>query len=415
MRMSDQKREFIPELRFSEFLASKGWKIRSVSETCDKPFSGGTPSSTKKEYYGGDIPFIRSGEIDKEKTDLFLTQDGLSNSSAKLVKKGDILVALYGANSGEVALSKIEGAINQAILCLRSRTNNVFLFQYLVFRKNYITNRYLQGGQGNLSGDIIKSIELLFPERDEQQKIADCLASIDELITLHTQKLEALKFHKKGLMQQLFPAQGETVPRLRFPEFRKAGCWKLKPIGKVLVEKQRPIDMEEDEEYSLVTVKRRYGGLVSRGIYKGSSIKVKSQFEVHENDFLISKRQIVHCACGVVPKELHGSIVSNEYSVLVPKKDNDVHFFDYFAQQPEVSLSFLQCSIGIVIEKMLFKLKDWLKEEFLFPEIEEQQKIAQFLGDFDEIIDKQSQKIESLKEHKKGLMQKLFPVMDEVV
>src|SRR5690606_37011277 len=282
-----------------------------------------------------------------------------------------------------------------------------------ILKNDAFINYVMEGAKGVKMprGDIssMRKYPVFFPSVEEQQKIAECLTSIDELITLHTQKIDSLKAHRKGLMQQLFPAEGETIPKLRFPEFRKTGSWKLKPIGKVLAEKQRPIDMEDDAEYSLVTVKRRYGGLVSRGIYKGRSIKVKSQFEVQENDFLISKRQIVHCACGVVPKELHGSIVSNEYSVLVPRKGNDVHFFDYFAQQPAVSLSFLQCSIGIVIEKMLFKLKDWLKEEFLFPEIEEQQKIAQFIGDFDEIIAIQFHKVESLKEHKKGLMQKLFP------
>ncbi|HHV6186280.1 TPA: restriction endonuclease subunit S, partial [Providencia stuartii] len=187
------------------------------------------------------------------------------------------------------------------------------------------------------------------------------------------------------------------------------------PVGSVFTEKQRPINMQDDAEYSLVTVKRRYGGLVSRGIYKGKSIKVKSQFEVHENDFLISKRQIVHCACGIVPKELERSIVSNEYAVLVPKNGNDVHFLNYFVQQPSVSLSFMQCSIGIVIEKMVFKLKDWLQEEFLFPEFEEQKKISQFLGRLNFIIDEQSKKVDFLKEYKCGLMQKIFPSMDEVL
>ena len=206
-----------------------------------------------------------------------------------------------------------------------------------------------------------------------------------------------------------------NVPKLRFPEFRDAGEWTLKPIGKVLIEGTRPINMLDDSEYSLVTVKRRYGGIVSRGIFKGRSIKVKSQFLIKENDFLISKRQIVHCACGVVQKDFEGSIVSNEYSVLTPRKGNDIMFFNYFAQQPIVSESFLQCSIGIVIEKMLFKLNDWLKQQFLFPFYEEQKKIAVCLSSIDELISAQTQKVEALKTHKKGLMQQLFPREGETV
>ncbi len=205
------------------------------------------------------------------------------------------------------------------------------------------------------------------------------------------------------------------VPELRFPEFHNVGDWKIRPIGKVFSEKARPIDMVDEADYSLVTVKRRYGGVVSRGIFKGGEIKVKSQFKLKENDFLISKRQIVHCACGLVPKDLENSIVSNEYSVLKPAEGYDINFLNYFSQQPSVSQSFLKCSIGIVIEKMLFKLNDWFKQEFLFPGENEQQKIADCLFSIDELITAHTQKLEALKAHKKGLMQQLFPAEGETV
>jgi len=177
-----------------------------LGEICSA-FSGGTPSSSIKEYYGGSIPFIRSAEINQDTTELFLTEEGLKNSSAKLVVKGDILIALYGANSGDGALSKIDGAINQAILCLRSKLNHSFILAYWRLRKNEIVMRFIQGGQGNLSAEIVKSIAFAFPSLAEQQKIADCLSSLDEVIELEAQKLDVLKTHKKGLMQQLFPQE----------------------------------------------------------------------------------------------------------------------------------------------------------------------------------------------------------------
>lgn len=128
-----------------------------------------------------------------------------------MVTKGDVLVALYGANSGDVAIAKIDGAINQAILCLRTKSLNKFLRYYLFHRQSTILEKYLQGGQGNLSGDIIKSLLLSFPdESEEQQKIASCLSSLDALITAQTEKIDALKTHKKGLMQQLFPNPEEV-------------------------------------------------------------------------------------------------------------------------------------------------------------------------------------------------------------
>jgi len=205
------------------------------------------------------------------------------------------------------------------------------------------------------------------------------------------------------------------VPKLRFPEFRDAGEWKKKSLGEVFIEKPRPIKTKDKHNYSLVTVKRRYGGVVSRGAFKGESIKVKSQFLLEKDDFLISKRQIVHSACGLVPENLEGSIVSNEYSVLVAREDYDVSFLNYFSQQPKVSQSFLECSIGIVIEKMLFKLNDWLKKEFLFPPLIEQQKITNCLSSIDELITAHCQKYDTLKTHKKGLLQQLFPADGETV
>ena len=132
----------LPEWRFPEFQGCGEWKSKSIGKAC-KMFSGGTPDTSKKEFYGGTIPFIRSAEINKSSTELFITEEGFKNSSAKMVKKGDILIALYGANSGEVALSKIDGAINQAILCLRHETNNVFVYHYFTHMKNWIISKYI--------------------------------------------------------------------------------------------------------------------------------------------------------------------------------------------------------------------------------------------------------------------------------
>ncbi|MCC3721397.1 restriction endonuclease subunit S [Rouxiella badensis] len=418
--MSKQKKLLIPELRFPEFRNKGEWvkkKIGNITQVT----AGATPSTSIAEYWGGQIPWMNSGELNLKRVfnvDNRITELGLIKTSTKLIPPGCILIGLAGQGKtrGTAAINYIELCTNQSIASIHPNKDKFcseFMFQQMDFMYYHLrTLSKGEGGRGGLNISIIKSINISLPSIPEQKKIADCLESIDELITLHKQKHEKLRAYRISLMQQLFPAAGEVLPKFRFPEFRNEGPWKLKSIGSVLIEKQRPINMEDDIEYSLVTVKRRYGGLISRGIYKGKTIKVKSQFEVQENDFLISKRQIVHCACGVVPKELDKSIVSNEYSVLVPRKGNDIFFFDYFAQQPSVGISFLRCSIGIVIEKMLFKLKNWLKEEFLFPGLEEQKKIAQFLKDLDSIINQQSQKVEMLKEHKKGLIQKLLPAID---
>ena len=210
MKNKDMEKEkeiktVVPALRFPEFQGMIGWEKTYIYEECPNPYSGGTPKTTEKKYYGGNIPFIRSAEIGKDKTELSITQEGLNSSSAKMIQKGDLLIALYGANSGDIAISKIDGAINQAILCLKAKNNNLFIYYGLLKIQKDIVSKYLQGGQGNLSGEIIKSIDFYIPQGIEQQKIANCLFSLDELIEATSRKVEILKEHKKGLMQQLFP------------------------------------------------------------------------------------------------------------------------------------------------------------------------------------------------------------------
>ncbi|MXZ33031.1 MAG: restriction endonuclease subunit S [Gammaproteobacteria bacterium] len=200
-----QPGETVPRLRFPEFADAPQWQISTFGERCES-FSGSTPDTSKENYYGGTIPFIRSAEIGRDETEIFLTKEGLENSAAKMVKRGDLLVALYGANSGDTALARVHGAINQAIICLRSADSAPYLCQFLTARKNWIITTYLQGGQGNLSGQIVLQVPLCFPHKDEQQKIADCLGSLDDLIETKDQNLEALRQHKKGLLQQLFPS-----------------------------------------------------------------------------------------------------------------------------------------------------------------------------------------------------------------
>ena len=190
--------------RFKEY--STPWKENKLKDIVSA-YSGGTPSANIRTYYGGHIPFIRSAEIHSSTTALTLTQEGLQNSSAKLVKTGDILYALYGANSGDVDRSKINGAINQAILAMRpSKENdpNFILFQ-LMRMKDKIVSTYLQGGQGNLSGRLILVLNLDMPESTlEQRTIGRLLQLLCELIGVNQSKYSQLELLKKSLLQNLF-------------------------------------------------------------------------------------------------------------------------------------------------------------------------------------------------------------------
>ena len=186
-KMFPKDGEVVPEIRFKGF--TDAWEQRKLGEFTIS-YSGGTPSVGIKEYYNGQIPFIRSAEINSEITELFLTEEGLKNSSARLVDVGDILYALYGATSGEVGRARLKGAVNQAILVIKPHKeyDSEFLTNWLRKNKESIVETYLQGGQGNLSGTIVKELLVCSPSHTEQEEIGSFFYNLDSLITLHQRK-----------------------------------------------------------------------------------------------------------------------------------------------------------------------------------------------------------------------------------
>ncbi|HII4563082.1 TPA: restriction endonuclease subunit S [Streptococcus pyogenes] len=193
----------VPEIRLQGFDGE--WEEKKLGEI-SRMFSGGTPNVGIPEYYNGNIPFIRSAEINSDQTELSITDKGLSNSSAKLVEKNTLLYALYGATSGEVGLSRISGAINQAILAIipEKKYSSLFIKNWLYKQKSSIIKKYLQGGQGNLSGSIVKELTIHFPSLSEQEAIGDFFQTLDQQMSQTEDKLTELKALKQTLLNRLF-------------------------------------------------------------------------------------------------------------------------------------------------------------------------------------------------------------------
>ena len=206
-------------MRFPEFTGE--WEKCKLSKVCSF-FSGGTPPSSNKEYYNGNIPFIRSGELHNDETELFITKEGLDNSAAKMVEVGDLLLALYGATSGDIAISKIKGAINQAILCIRTKQNKKFVESVWNKHVARLLQTYLQGGQGNLSADIVKNIPFYFTNIEEQNKLARFISLLDQRIAAQNKIIEDLKKLKSAIYQELFSnLQGEEKSLSELAEITK--------------------------------------------------------------------------------------------------------------------------------------------------------------------------------------------------
>ena len=200
----DKKVLNVPALRFSEFTGE--WERHKLSEVCSF-YSGGTPSSSKKEYYNGNIPFIRSGELHKDNTELFITEAGLSNS-----------LALYGATSGDIAISKIKGAINQAILCIRTKQNKKFIESVWNKHVERLLQTYLQGGQGNLSADIVKNIPFYFANSEEQDKLAKFISLLDKRIATQNKIIEKYESLIQAMCNTLIGKETQHV-MLSFSDF----------------------------------------------------------------------------------------------------------------------------------------------------------------------------------------------------
>jgi len=184
--------------------------------------------------------------------------------------------------------------------------------------------------------------------------------------------------------------------------------WRTVKFNDVLHEVTRPVKLEDHSEYQLVVAKRSRGGIESRGKLLGSKILTKTQFRIEKDDFLISNRQIVHGACGVVPENLSGAIVSNEYTVLHPTDDLHLDFLKYLAHTIYFQQTCFHSSVGIDVEKMIFRLNDWLKRSVHLPKLNEQKKISEIFSTWDEAISKLSALLERLHLRKQYLMNKTF-------
>ena len=184
--------------------------------------------------------------------------------------------------------------------------------------------------------------------------------------------------------------------------------WQEVPLSEILAVVIRKADIEDNVEYQLVNAKRNREGIAAREVLPGKKILTKTQFFIKEGDFLIANRQIVHGACSVVPKELDGALVSNEYTVLHPVNGLLLDFLRYYTYTTYFQQTCFQSSVGVDVEKMIFRLKDWFKYKVHLPPEPEQRKIAQILSCWDKAIDLTEKLIQAKTKFKKGLMQQLL-------
>ncbi|MDH5694154.1 MAG: restriction endonuclease subunit S, partial [Gammaproteobacteria bacterium] len=245
----DVKKSLLPKLRFPEFKEAGAWKQLPIGKKVDL-LSGYPFKSSEISEDASGIPLMRGINITegiiRHSKDMDRYYLGSTDQLEKyFVQTNDLVIGMDGSkvgkNSALITDDDAGSLLIQRVARLRTscKATISFIFQHIHSTKfhSYVDRINTSGGIPHISAKQINEFEICFPPVEkEQQKIADCLSSVDELITAQAQKVDALKAHKKGLMQQLFPAEGETIPKLRFPEFQDAGEWTegvLGDVGKV--------------------------------------------------------------------------------------------------------------------------------------------------------------------------------------
>ena len=392
--------------------------LKSIEDICLEVTSGGTPRRGTVSFYEDGIwPWVKTKELSDgwlNHTEEYITDVAVASSSAKILPKDTILMAMYGATVGKLGILNRPMACNQACCAMivdPKQANFRYLFYQLLRVRPQIKRLATGAAQQNLSGELIKSLQFTLPSLPRQHLIADCLGSLDDLIAAEDQKLEALRQHKRGLMQQLFPRSGETVPRLRFPEFCDSGEWKHGTLGQI--------------------GKFVGGGTPSTLIpeFWGGNIQWFTPSEINERNLSKSKRTIT-CeglrsssarllptgALLITTRATIGDVgiagnpcATNQgfQSLVVFGREVNTFWYYWLVQHKRELIRHASGSTFLEIRKTGLK-----QIPIVRPNKDEQQKIADYLGSLDDLITAERQKIEALQQHKQGLMQQLFPCLE---
>ena len=413
MKMKPEpKRKLMPSLRFPEFQDAPEWEEKNLGNVSifvneRMPLE----QLTLAEYVSTEniLP-----DYEGVKTASKLPPTG----SATRFKTNDVLISNIRPYLKKVWLSNKEGGASNDVIVVRAKEKINDRYLSFILKNDAFIEYVMKGTKGVKMprGDIslMKEYPLACPSIPEQQKIADCLSSLDDLIAAQGQKLGALKSHKKGLMQQLFPAEGETLPQLRFPEFQDAPEWEETTLGElgtlILGLTYSPSDVRDNGLLVLRSPNVKDGVIVLDDcVYVTTDVKRANLSK--PNDILICVRNGSTALIGknaIIPEDMplctHGAFMT-VFRAKTPK-------FAYQLLQTKAYLSQVAAGLGARINSI--NNSQLINYRFFVPPLPEQQKIADCLSSLDEQIAEQSQKLEALKVHKKGLMQQLFPSAEEV-
>ncbi|MBE7177768.1 MAG: restriction endonuclease subunit S [Mucilaginibacter polytrichastri] len=405
--MSDEK-DLVPRLRFPEFQNQKAWEDKTLLDVCD--ITNGK-SNAQDHIVDGLYPlFDRSAVIKASNSFLF--------DCEAVIIPGEGMRFVPKYYTGKFDLHQ------RAYALINFNCNGLFVYFSVVCNSNLLSIKAVQSTVLSLRLPILQSFQIQIPHDElEQQKIADCLSSLDELIAAHTEKLTALKTYKKGLMQQLVPAEGETVPKLRFKEFEGSGDWEIRPLSKLIKSLDAGVSVNSGDRPAIEN---------EVGILKTSCV-TNDFFEPIENkvvyeraekdrlrepvtgDTIIISRMNTPALVGAnayVQTGLNNIFLPDRLWAAKAKLGTNMKFVAHVLGSKNGRKALSELASGTSGSMKNIAKSDVLDMRIAIPNFLEQQKIADCLSSLDNLITKQTENIAALKGHKKGLMQGLFPAVN---
>lgn len=393
---TDKPSTFVPKLRFPEFRDDPKWDLRTLSSASDvNPPNNGLPEL----FVYIDLQSVKSGVLIEHKQ---ITRNGAPSRAQRLLSCKDIIyqtVRPYQRNNFFFDISDgNEYVASTGYAQLRAFECSEFLYQ-LVHTDSFVNSVLARCTGSNypaINPSDLASICVVLPRKREQQKIADCLGSLDDLIAAHSRKFAALKLYKQGLMQQLFPRPGESTPRLRFPEFREKGGWEERLVGDVFKVTRGKVlamplvrDSRSNETpfpvYSSQTKNRGLAGYYSEYLYKDAITWTTDGANAGDVNYRAGKFYCTN-VCGVlINDDGQANLCTAELINSVSRKHVS------FVGNPKL-MNGVMANIAVP-----------------FPAPAEQQRLAAFLSSLEDVLAEQTRKIDALKRHKQGLLQQLFP------
>ena len=417
--------KLVPRLRFQEFKNSPSWDIKKFdfqflpTNTFSRSEMNNNKGIVKNIHYG-DILIKYNYILDNTSLIPFINEDINLNKFTKesYLQNGDIIIAdtaedFSAGKAIEVQNINCKVLSGQHTFLCRPQIKYApkFLGYYLnsPLYHNYLT-KFLTGTKVySINKTNIKNTFIIYPDNlEEQQKIADCLASIDELIDAEKRKLEYLKKYKKALMQKLFPAEDASIPKLRFPEF-SADIDFLN--GNLLFEQISNKNHNSDLPILAITQDK---GAIPRNEIDYNIIATEKSISTYKvveiGDFIISLRSFQ----GGIEYSSYKGICSPAY-IILRKKNNNIYepYYKYYFKTDRYIIN-LNANIEGIRDGKMISYSQFSDIKIPYTTFEEQQKISDCLASIDSIIDSQVKKIDNLIKHKKALMQGLFPDMESI-